>query len=106
MATVNIVLSRMWGVSMCGTNLPVIDGNAKSAQSLTSSGTSQASTPVSADPQRGAYNIMRITSSGGNVWAKFGSSPTAAAGSDWLLVDGVSYDFVVRPGDKVAIIDA
>lgn len=42
----------------------------------------------------------------GNVWAVFGSAPTAVAGSGFLLLAGVPYYFKATIGDKCAVIDA
>lgn len=47
-----------------------------------------------------------ITCQGGNAYVKFGANPTAAAGSDHLLIAGATYVFRdVEPGFKVAHIN-
>ena len=81
---------------------PVVAGVPEAKQTITSSGTTQ-STTIAAAPG----NICQITATGGNVWAAFGASPTAAAGSDHLIIDGQTREFgFLAPGYKVAIIDA
>lgn len=81
---------------------PVVAAVPGSVQSITSSGTSAASTITAGNDE-----ICQITATGGNVWVKFGSAPTAAAGSDYLILDGQTREFgFVPPGAKVAVIDA
>lgn len=47
-----------------------------------------------------------ITCQAGNAYVKFGANPTAAAGSDHLLIAGATYIFRdVEPGFKVAHIN-
>ncbi len=46
-----------------------------------------------------------ITVSGGDVWVKFGASPTAAAGDEWLINDGQTREFKALAGDKMAVKD-
>lgn len=72
------------------------------AEEITSSATSASSS--NASPSGTGFCV--ITVSGGDVWVKFGSAPTAAAGSDWLILEGQTRDFKVAKGTKVAVIDA
>lgn len=81
---------------------PVVAAHPRAKQLVTSSGTSQATT-ITAQ----ANEVCEITASGGPVWVAFGAAPTAAAGSDHLILDGQSRQFgMLIPGEKVAIIDA
>lgn len=75
-------------------------GNVSDSETLTSAGTSGAST---ASAEQG--DIARVTVSGGNVHVTKGTSPTATT-DDALLVDGTTEYFACVYGDKVAIIDA
>lgn len=68
---------------------------------MTSSGTSAATTIAS---DNGSY-ICRIATTG-NIWVKFGTSPTAEAGGDFLMTEGSYEYFNVPAGYKVAVIDA
>lgn len=97
MATLNVVFGR----AMDGP-AQVISGVGVSSQSITTSASSQAST-VSA----GNNQVCELTVSGGNVWVAFGASPTASAGTSFLLVDGQTRHFGHLPaGTKVAVINA
>lgn len=97
MATVNIAFN----LAMQG-NIPAIGAIPASAESITSSATSQQSASAS-----GNGTACRVTAINGNVWVKFGVNPVAAAGSDYLIPSGSSHDFGnVPPGFKVAVVDA
>lgn len=95
MATVNVVLTQS------NSNKPIPRGSVRASEAITSSGSSQQSTGVAQGGE-----IWSITVSGGNVWVRMGSNPTAAAGDDWLLVDGTTRDFEASANEKVAVIDA
>lgn len=41
-----------------------------------------------------------------DVWVRFGSNPTAAAGDDLRIWAGTTRHFQAKDGDKVAVIDA
>lgn len=99
MATVAITIGGVDTRTGAGVPYAVPD----SAEALTSSGTSQTAS-ISGD--RGSY--FSITSSGGAIWATFGTSPTAAAGTTHLIPDGgTAYFFNANTdGLQVAIIDA
>lgn len=96
MATVNVAFAR------------AVDGAAQvlaamphASQSITSGAGSTQSTITA-----GLDTVCQITASGGKVWVKFGANPTAAAGSDYLILDGQTREFGMIPmGFKVAVID-
>jgi hypothetical protein len=100
MAKVGITIGRaIDGFKNAYAGVPVI------SESITSSGSSQATTgTVPQVPDVAA----RITTSGGPIWVKTGSaSPTAAAGDDYLIPDGGTLDIVfLEVGWKIAVIDA
>lgn len=95
MATVNVVFFNEFykqGVAVIGEVI--------SAEDITSSGTSQASTGAST-----GQDMVKVTALGGNVRLNFGASPTALATGNMLLLEN---DFVVlklQDGYKVAVID-
>ena len=99
MATVGIT----FGAAMDGFK-PVYAGLPEVSETLTSSGSSQATTGAITHPDQ----IARVTTSGGAVWVKTGAaSPTAAAGDDYLLPDGGTIDLGrLQVGWKVAVVDA
>lgn len=100
MATVHIVNARTFLNSINGPH-PVPSSSPVVKQTITSSGSSQATSISASD----GYWV--VTASGGNVWIKAGSSPTAEAGNDWLILDGQTRDFAVSgPLEKLAVIDA
>lgn len=87
-----------------GGGAPVYSPRSSNAQKLTSSGTSQL---VSFTANGGEY--LRVSSVGGAVSIKVGSSPTAISGgnaSHWIT-DGATIDLgPLTTGDTVAVIDA
>lgn len=84
---------------------PVPDSDPVGGDAFTSSGSSQQGmTVATADP--GADTYWSVTSSGGTVWVTFGTNPTAAAGTSWLVPDGQTFWFRAVPGEKAAVIDA
>jgi hypothetical protein len=98
MATVNVSFVRP---HILNGAVVAASGDAES-EAITSSGTSQATT-IAADNQK---VVARIAVSGGAVWVKFGSAPTAASADKFLVPDGAVEYFSVFTGDKVAVIDA
>lgn len=97
MATINIVFARA-----VERTAQIIAGIPSKAEAITTSGTSQASTNAA-----GNEDCCQLTVTGGNVWIKFGAAPTAAAGSDYLIIDGQTREFGHLPaGTKVAVINA
>lgn len=96
MATVNIRFGAVMGAGAPVYALP------RSSASITSSGTSQATTIAAAGGDYAA-----IVSAGGPVWVAIGQAPTAAAGTTFLVPDGGALDVgPLKDGDKVAVIDA
>lgn len=100
MATVNVVFAAGGARGTFG-SLDVYRGVPASAENITSSGTSAVSTNAAT-----TGSIARITASGGAVYAKVGSAPTATVGGDWLIPDGASLDLAIPVGYKIAVIDA
>jgi len=97
MATVHVTFS---GAMSSGA--PVFPTTPRAKEAITSSGTSQSTT---AEAKSGDF--ITVTSSGGAVWVRIAGTPTAAAGTDWLVTDGAAMTFGrAKDGDKVAIIDA
>lgn len=77
-----------------------------SKETITTSGTSQATTIATPAANGDAY-VWQVTASGGNIWVKFAASPTASAGNDWLILDGQTREFGASvAAEKVAVIDA
>lgn len=97
MATLHV----RFGAAMGG-GAPIYAPTPSAAQSITTSGSSQAST-VSAT--QGDIGTVKVT--GGNVYVTVGQSPTASAGAGFYLGDGDRVDFgPLRGGDKIAVINA
>jgi hypothetical protein len=84
-----------------GGGAPVLSPIPDATATLTTSGTSQATTITS----KGTY--ARISAVGGAIRYAVGPAPTALAGSgDWVL-DGMTVDIgPLNIGDKIAVIDA
>ncbi len=108
MATVHIVLSQVGGRSTGGAAMPVANSIPIEVDTMTSTTSSVKSSIVaSKGGLASASAFWTITGSGGNVWLAFGSDPTAAADSGWLLLDGQTRDFAVTgAAETVAIKDA
>lgn len=108
MATVCINLvtvSNVGGIAGPLVNMPVMSGAQIATETITSSGTSQATTATSTQNSRAEF--WDIVVSGGNVRLAFAASPTAAADSGWLILDGERVQFGASgSGERVAVIDA
>lgn len=104
MATLSIVLVRSNTVSRWGDGpLPVPLSVPTGAQSVTTSGSSAQS---SITGSMALSDVWVVTATGGNAWLKFGANPTAAAGSDWLILAGQTREFgVTTDGEKIAYIN-
>lgn len=74
-------------------------------ESITPSGTSQATTGTPPRADYSAYWTVTNNASGA-VWVKFGASPTAAANADWLLPAGQTMTLMAKAGQQVAVINA
>jgi hypothetical protein len=84
---------------------PVADDAVVSSETITSSGSSQATT-IAATSLSGNDVFWSVTTSGADVWVTFGTTPTAAAGTTWLLVDGQTLWVRATAGYKCAVINA
>lgn len=106
MATVSVVLSSVSNNARSGLNavMPVPDAVPAGKDSVTSSAASQQAAVTAPADADGLF--WTITATGGNVWVQFGADPTASAGNDHLLIDGVPRDYAAAGSQKVAIIDA
>ena len=108
MATVNIALAQANNLERTQEDspLPISDSVPDAAESLTSSGTSQQGASI-ASAIEWPKQHWTVTASGGAVWVKFGANPTAAAGDDWLVLDGQTRNFGVSgASEKCAVKDA
>lgn len=97
-------------INLCRSNAriqqqPVVDDVPADSETITSSGTSQAST-LAASTDRGNDQFWCILAAGGAVWVTFAADPTAAVGTTWLVPDGQPLWLRATPGNKVAVIDA
>jgi hypothetical protein len=95
MAVVQIAFTAPEGIAPLAQAVPAL------SQTITTSGTSQATDIVSRNG-----GVCTITASGNNVWAAFGPSPTAAPNTHQLILSGQTRDFALGPGKRVAVIDA
>lgn len=107
MATVGIALSAVSNNARSGLNavVPAVDAVPYGAAVLTSSAASQTfgvTAPADAD---GMFWV--ISAQGGNVWAAFGPTPTAVAGTHYLVIGGAPPLMLAASGNqKCAVIDA
>jgi hypothetical protein len=101
MATVNIVFGTRLRQ---GGDTPVLIKLAQ--ENITSSGTSAATTAAANASFASPGTVAQITVTGGNVYVDHGETPTAVAGSGYLILDGQTRDIGLNPNDKVAVIDA
>lgn len=95
MATVNLAFNRPFRDSGFG-----VVGSIRASENITSSASSQASSNSFQGDE-----VCIVTVTGGSVYIKTGSSPTAASG-DLLVLDGSSIPIYSAAGDKIAVIDA
>lgn len=85
-----------------GAGAPVYSPKANAVETITTSGSSQATT---IEAKGGDFATLTVT--GGAVFVAIGDTPTAASGSGDLLPDGGSRDFgPLKDGEKIAVIDA
>jgi hypothetical protein len=108
MATVHITVSTVRNKSQAGQPMPVPRSVPEAADTMTSSAVSQQSTIV-ANPEGENHSSSRYwcVTALGNVWINFGTNPTAAAESGWLVLAGVPTFFSVSAkNEKIAIKDA
>ncbi|MGB3830908.1 MAG: hypothetical protein WA975_03480 [Mesorhizobium sp.] len=106
MATLSVVIAQTYNPKR-GYRDPVPAATPFAAEKITTSGTSQKSTIGSTGVYGAFGSYWILTASGGDMWVKFGTDPTAAAGSQWLILDGQTREFAVdADAQKVAVIDA
>jgi hypothetical protein len=93
------------GIAICNVVNQVPESRELAAERIPTSASSQQSTIQAASTHKpNQFWVLAVT--GGNVWVKFGSNPTAAAGSGFLITDGQVREFKTQPSDKVAVINA
>lgn len=104
MATVNIVLTSVQAAYSGGQPMPVVDSTPPFHETIASSGASQQS--ASTAPATAKASLLWQITALGSIWVKFGTNPTAVAGSDYLIASGQTREFDAKPSHKCAIIDA
>jgi hypothetical protein len=106
MATLSVVIAQTFNPKR-GYRDPVPSAVPFATEVITTTDTSQQSDIYNTGVY-GAYgSYWIVTASGGDVWVKFGSDPTASEGNDWLILDGQTREFAVdADGQKLAVIDA
>lgn len=87
------------GEVMAGGVLPVRRGNPSSTETVTTSGTSAATTNAA------AYSGVATIDCASALYAVVGPNPTAAPTTGWYIPAGITTDIAVNTGDKVALID-
>jgi hypothetical protein len=105
--TVQIAIGRSSGKSASlKSGLQIMDAAPYWSETITASGSSQATT--NAAPDRGEYSLVWDVWNGGDaaVWLTFGATPTAAAGTTWLVPAGQGRAFLAKPGQKAAVVNA
>ncbi len=105
MATVHVTLSRVDDRGDTGGSLPLTTSQPTLVETLTSSGTSAASTIVA--PKADGL-VWTVKAKGGDVWVNFDTgTPVAASGAGHLIFAGSREDFTVTTnGEKIAVKDA
>ena len=113
MSKVHIAIVRVTGTALNGDAVPVAGSElVGTPETITSSGSSQSSTITASTSVVDQYNLDRYfwrIAVGGtdDVYASFGSSPTASESTGYLLPAGGVYEFrVTTVGNKVAVINA
>ena len=105
MATVHVVLFTCGGKTVKGTEMPVPKSIPAYVDTMASSATSAKASINSGSDWKNAF--WSITVSGGNVYARFGTDPTAVTEEGWLILDGQTREFAVSAASEtVAIKDA
>lgn len=111
MSKVHISLVKVSTITANGTSMPVEDSSGVgTAELITSSGSSQASTlsitsQVGGDaPNRYAWRIANMGTD--HIYCSFGAAPTAAATGKGVPAGAVCFFGCVAFADKVAVINA
>jgi hypothetical protein len=103
MARLAIALDRVRNGAGSGGTMPVASSQPDVSELLNTTSTSAQATAT-------ATNLMQywiVTAVDGNVWVNFGTNPTAASGTGWLIINGTTREFSVTvAGEKIAGIDA
>jgi hypothetical protein len=81
------------------TGAPIVNGNPTSTETVTTSGTSAATTGAAVNDGVAAIYCASA------VYAVSGAAPTASATTGWYLEAGVTFHMAVAAGDKIALID-
>jgi hypothetical protein len=107
MATAHFVVAQVNSRGLTNAALPIPLSVPMESEAISTSGTSQATTAAVPGTNRFSDHVWIVSVSGGNVWVKFGATPTAAAGNDWLIQSGETREFgATVGGEKAAVIDA
>ena len=106
MAVGNVSIVKVENQSYNGSALSMPHSSPVATQVLTSLVSSVTSTISATDlgvntPRQNWRIVFPV-----DVWVKFGSAPTAAAGSDFLVPANTIGEFSAVAGDKVAVINA
>jgi hypothetical protein len=85
--------------------IPAMVGrNASGLDELTSSGTADNMENGASEWSAPSDGIVKIRSDG-DVWVSFGTSPTAAVGTDFFVPTNEDTFFIVTQGDKISVIN-
>lgn len=95
--TLGTTLTKFQRAGVSNEFMPVTPSTVRAAETMTTTGTSAASTIVG-----GAGEVWIITARDADHWISFGSAPTAASGTGFLLMAGTTREFGVVAGHKVA----
>jgi hypothetical protein len=101
MATVHVVLASVMPRIANGALAPIPASNVIEADTVTTTAASAQATPT------GEPGQVWIITALGSVYANFGTNPTAAADSGWLIASGQTREFAVSsPAELCALKDA
>ena len=110
MATVSICLCKTQNTFPDGSPMPVVSSVPlvdETQANPTSSQQSTGSVPTFTNRDTRHGLVWEIAASGGAIWVAFGSNPTAAAGTSFMVPDGAVRHFGAGDsGEKVAVINA
>lgn len=104
MATANVAFGKVGVGGAPGTLSTLFEVHA--SENVTTSVASAASTNAAPTEGNSFQNAVRIIA-GADAYVAFGTAPVAVTGGTNVLVKAnVEHYFAIRPGDKVALIDA
>lgn len=95
MATVSVTFGRP----------AIIEGHATAIMSTTGARTETVASGAASTNSAIKGDVVRVAVTGGNVYMKVGTAPTATT-SDILLLDGTVEYFQLQAGQKVAVLNA